>query len=189
MTDGGFDHVANLRCLTEVWVNNAELTAGGLFPLKDLHKLELIDLGNCSETETDLEFLDGMPSLTYLGLAWFHPTETGWQRIRRLPRLRILRLASQKLSDRDMTHLGTMKQLCELELTYCHGITDGSIEGLKSLTKLEALRLDGAHVSDNGMKHLEGLTRLKSLCLYSTLVTKGRADEFQEALPDCNISR
>jgi hypothetical protein len=84
MTDGGFEQVANCRSLKEIWVNNAELTANGLLPLKDLHELELIDLDNCSKTATDLEFLDGMPRLNYLGLAWFYPTEAGWERIKSL---------------------------------------------------------------------------------------------------------
>jgi hypothetical protein len=66
-------------------------------------------------------------------------------------------------------------------------VTDGRLEHLKGLTKLEWLWLDGTRVTDSGLKHLQGLTKLQVLSLNGTQVTEAGVKDLQAVLPRCEI--
>jgi len=59
------------------------------------------------------------------------------------------------------------------------------IEGLIGLTELNLIQTE---VTDAGLVHLRRLTGLRTLALDGTQVTDEGIKEFQQALPNCEIS-
>jgi len=51
------------------------------------------------------------------------------------------------------------------------------------------LQLAATKVAGSGLVQLKGLTNLNGLTLYSTKVTPADVKKFQQALPNCKISR
>jgi hypothetical protein len=156
ITDEGFESVAALPYLKEVWIHNADLTAAGLLPLKDLHELTVVDIDRQrDETVTSLEFVDGAPGLRHLGLVSFQPNEIAWQRIKSLPNLKRLRLNLQSLGENGMRNLSEMRHLQKLDLNYCFDVEDADLKYLYHLKELECLNLHSAHVTAEGVKNLQ----------------------------------
>jgi hypothetical protein len=51
------------------------------------------------------------------------------------------------------------------------------------MTSLEYLSLENTQVTDAGLEHLKGLTRLRTLVLIRTQVSKAGTEELTRALP------
>ena len=121
-----------------------------------------------------------------------------------LKQLRSLNLVGNGLTD--VNALAGCKELSFVSLD-SNGITD--ISGLAGLTKIHTLLLNGNKLADKQLKHLEGLnrlfhlrlssnkltsisslaglTKLTYLGLYNTDVPRAEIEEFQKALPKCEI--
>ena len=65
-------------------------------------------------------------------------------------------------------------------------MTDKGIEALKGLP-LEELTLDSTDVTDKGAELLAGISTLKSLDLYHTLVSEQGHRKIKTSLPACSI--
>ena len=83
--------------------------------------------------------------------------------------------------------LGRLTNLRRLNLDYNMKVTDAGIEALKTLDKLEELRLDSVTVTDAGIGHFRAFPHLKLLNLYHTLVTEPAYETLRGALPGCRI--
>ena len=73
-----------------------------------------------------------------------------------------------------------------LNLDYT-SVGDKAIEELKTLPKLQELRLNMAKVTDAGIENLKAMSGLKVLNLYHTLVTEKGLAQLKAALPACGI--
>jgi hypothetical protein len=85
-----------------------------------------------------------------------------------------------------LVHIGQIPTLRRLTLDYTK-VTDKGLEALKTLP-LEELTLDSTDISDKGADLLAGISTLKSLDLYHTLVTEQGHSKIKSSLPACSIS-
>jgi Leucine Rich repeat len=74
-------------------------------------------------------------------------------------------------------------------LEYSFRLTDGGVEHIKGLIKLQNLDLDSVQITDAGLKQLAGLIELKVLDLGDTKVTDAGIAELQKVLPKTRMSR
>jgi hypothetical protein len=103
--------------------------------------------------------------------------------------VRTLQIGGQQVTDQNLSYVGQLTGLEELNVSWAHELTDSgflqlsrlnrlrilevdlsrmtdtSMEVIGKLTKLEELRVDAEGVTDRGLAKLEGLTRLKYLSL------------------------
>ena len=79
-------------------------------------------------------------------------------------------LTGRGLQDRDLVHLGQLRNLVSLNLKGTR-ITSAGLVHLKGLNALQVLHLERTGIDDNGAVHLAGLQQLKYLNLYGTRVT------------------
>jgi hypothetical protein len=66
-------------------------------------------------------------------------------------------------------------------------ITDAGLKHLVKLGKLYNLHLEGTKITDAGLKELRVLKSLRYLFVGGTRVTPQGVDEFQAAIPGCQI--
>jgi Leucine-rich repeat (LRR) protein len=90
--------------------------------------------------------------------------------VKEFPQLKMLNFSSSNLSDEDMEHLSTAKNVEELGL---HGtqITNDGLVHIAGLANLRMLNLNDTQIGDAGLAHVSGLTNLTQLRLQSTQVT------------------
>jgi Leucine-rich repeat (LRR) protein len=80
-----------------------------------------------------------------------------------------------RVTNAGLAELSKFPNLISLNLTGCLGIDDNGLAGIKDVTGLEVLRLEGTKISDAGMVHLRNLTRLKVLGLSQGVTDDGLA--------------
>ena len=104
-------------------------------------------------------------------------TEKGFAGLKDLPHLRKLVLGKSNLNAAAANAIGQCKELRHLGLPDAD-LTDGELAGLKKLTLLEHLSLNGnPKVTDKGMATVKGFERLQVLYLGGTgLTDKGLAE-------------
>ncbi len=78
--------------------------------------------------------------------------------------------ARAKLTDGDLEHLKGLTKLQMLTLNNTK-VTDAGLVHLKDLTMLKSLKLRGTKVTDTGLVHLKGMTKLEVLDLGRTEIT------------------
>ncbi len=115
-------------------------------------------------TDTDLEYLKGLPELRDLGLSGFYITDAGLEHLKGLTQLQSLRLASTP-------------------------VTGIGLEHLKGLGGLKRLDLSRSRVTDPGLEHLKGLTQLQWLWLSGTKVSDAGVTGLRKALPNADVER
>jgi Leucine-rich repeat (LRR) protein len=131
--------------------------------LKDLSRLEELDLRGACINDAGLRHLEGATSLLRLDLSFLPITDEGLRSLKGLSRLHTLRLDSTRIGDAGLEHLGGLTGLRELDLSF-------------------------TSVSDAGLAHLSKLTGLRKLQVHVTRVTVRGINELQKALPGLHIS-
>ena len=121
-------------------------------------------------TDTELVHLKELTKLQRLNLAATNVTDAGLVRLKGLTDLKMLVLEITRVTDAGLVHL---KGLTKLEELHLHGtkITGAGLVHLKGMTKLEYLNLNGTKITDAGLVHLEGLTKVGALSFIDTKVT------------------
>jgi hypothetical protein len=129
--------------------------------IKDLTKLQFLNLTNTKVTDAGLEHFEGLTELKLLNLTGTAVTGAGLKHLKGMTHLESLVLRGTKVSDAGLEHL-------------------------KGLTQLWLLDLQDTKVSDAGLEHLKGLTHCR-ISLFNTKVTDAGAQRLQQALPKWRI--
>lgn len=170
VTDAGAVHLAAMKELRELALPGTALSDKGLEQLKQLVKLETLDLSGTRVTDKGLAALAGMKALRNLSLASAAITDAGLKHLQALDQLELLDLARTGVSGDGLAELAGLKRLHSLNLTGTR-ITGVALEQVKHWPDLESLALRDTEVADEGLKSLAGLARLSLLDLMETPVT------------------
>jgi Leucine-rich repeat (LRR) protein len=184
--DNALEHVAGLTSLEWLNVGSTLMTDVGLERLTQLPNLKELTMGGNEMGDAGLQALRQMPGLTYLDLAgrqgtdknvWtIAMTDVGLQAVLTLKSLRELRLACTTAS---VGIEGT--KFAEVPVL---SVTPKWLEQMKSLSKLERLKLQGCNrVDDEAVSTLLALPALREVDLQGTSVTEKGAARFRAARP------
>jgi hypothetical protein len=121
-------------------------------------------------TDSDLEKLKGIATLTELDLEGTQITGDGLKHLRNMKNLRRIRLDRTKITDAGLANLAGLTTLKEL-LLWETQITDVGLMHLSRLTNLQELWIDDTKITDKGLACLKGLTNLRILFMQGTNVT------------------
>jgi Leucine-rich repeat (LRR) protein len=139
-------------------------------PIKALQELGVLPL-KPSKNELNELHRDADGNVWALDLYGSHVTDAVLVHLERLPSLSAINLnGCNKITDGGLEHLKGLTKLQELYLTHTQ-ITDAGLADLQELTKLETLWLDNTQVTDVGLVHLKRFTKLESLSLDNTQIT------------------
>lgn len=155
--------------------------------LEHLKELQLKELWMETSPITDagLAHLEGMASLTHLGLKQTKVTDAGLTHLKGLKQLIRLDLPSQ-VTDAGLEHISGLPQLREISLERAP-ITGSGLKHLAGLPELEKLDLRWTLLDDNTLKYFHEFQKLRHVDLSDTLVTARGIQELKAALPGCNI--
>jgi len=209
LTDAGLVHVARLRTLRDLSLEETSITDEGLGLLRPLDQLVRLDL---SATHVTGEGLEGFSSLRELVLSNnTHVNDEGFKRVGGLRGLRVLDVSLTWVSDADLEslagltellelrldgaivtgvglrHLGRMTKIRRLSLWGCT-VDDDSLAAIPRLDQLRELDLSDSEVTDAGLRHLRGLKHLKRVWLVRCKVTPWGEAELQKALPGLEVN-
>ncbi len=157
--------------------------------LTPLTKLRVLNLYNTGFTDADLELVRGLPTLAELNLNGNSITDAGLERLRGIPNLRKLCLNDTLVTDAGITTLRDLANLQELTLGGSTRITDVGVVQLHDLKKLENLQLHGDGITDRSLESLRTVVSLRELYLVRTRVTDAGVNELKKALPKLQVTR
>lgn len=172
--------------------------------LKPLTSLTMLKIYKCEKiTDTGLASLSALSSLTYLRIFNCNQiTGIGLSHLKSLTKLALY--FCPNINDEGLAGISLLCNLHTLRLWPVPGfeiineepiyifdnVTDNGLAHLRSLTKLKLLSLRGFHqITDASLMHIASLTSLAELNISSDQFTEAAIAEFQQALPNCKVSR
>ena len=157
-------------------------------PVRDLTRLEYLNLVGSRVTDEGLVAIEGLVSLQYLCLGGCKITDAGLAHLKRLTALRYMELGGTKVGDVGLSQIEGFTSLNKLFLGGT-GVTNAGLAHLKNLKGLEVLELNNTNVSDSGLVELEGMSSLRTLMLGGTKVTDAGVQKLQRLLPKLQVFR
>ncbi len=124
----------------------------------------------------DLRNLEWFPDLVSLVLGP-QLTDRALEYLRFVPKLLILKLVSNPITDEGLAHLRHAPHLEELQLHGCRNVTDAGMVHVGKLKQLRHLDLGATKIGDAGLAHLSELSHLEHLDLmhYTKITNAGIA--------------
>lgn len=128
-----------------------------------------------SEIQVDQGCIDGVAQCKALEVLRMSSVRSdmslSWTPIRKLTNLHELRLTGVAIPDGDVEFLREHNCIRKLELPYCRGLTDKSVQRVAELCpSLVELNLDGTRISIDTLRRLLGLQRLCRLSVRNSLL-------------------
>lgn len=169
VTSAGAKHVAGLKDLEVLGLNNTGLDDAGLAHLKGLAKLRVLRLsGSVRLSDKCAETINGFTALEELSL----PSTFGGAGVRKLTALKKVR---------DL-YLGGITSLTDTEIKFL----------AESMPELEALELGsfgiGTEITDDAIPHFAKMTKLKKLGIAGSQLTPAGLKKLRAALPNCTVT-
>lgn len=167
LRDPALEGLGELRGLRSLILRSQELGDRITPQLKELHALEVLDLGGTSISDACLEAVAGMPELRRLILHHTRVTRHGLKNLAKLHKLEVLELDHTDVVDAGVAHLSGLTSLRDLRLDATL-ITDKALESIAPLSRLERLNIADTVITNAGLEHLQGLESLQSVNLART---------------------
>lgn len=180
LTDAGMAALAGMPGLTELHLEATRVTDAGLVHLAGLAHLGTLELASTEVTGVGFEPLAGLP-VSWLRLNGSPVTDEGLRHVAALSRLSGLFLSHTQAGDAGAAELARCKTLQYLELTGTR-ITDAGLARLAELPELQDLKVAGTGITDAGIATLAGLKKLRHLDVRGTAVTPAGLEPLK-ALP------
>lgn len=185
-SDTALEHISGLTTLESLNVGSAMLTDVGLERLTTLPNLKELTMGGNELGDAGLQALRQMPNLTYLDLSGRQGTDSnvwaismsdaGLEAILTLKNLRELRFGC--------TSIGVGIEGTKFADVSAMSVTPAWLERMKSLTKLEKLKLQGCdRLNDESIKALIAMPALREVDLTGTAVTEKGVATLRAAKP------
>jgi Leucine-rich repeat (LRR) protein len=186
-SDTTLEHISGLTTLESVNVGSVMLTDVGLDRLSSLTNLKELTMGGNELGDAGLQALRQLPSLTYLDLSGRQGTdsnvwaismsEVGLDAVLSLKDLRELRFGC--------TSIGVGIEGAKFAEVSAMSVTPAWLEKMKSLKKLEKLKLQGCdRINDDAVATLLAMPSLREVDLKGTAVTEKGVAALRAAKPN-----
>jgi internalin A len=210
VTDEGLAAIRGWKKLKRLNVHGTKITDTTLEHIAGITTLEQLNIGSAMVTDVGLERLTSMPNLKELTMGGNKLGDAGLQALRQMPGLTYLDLNGRQgtdaniwaisMSDRGLDAVLSLKELRELRFgctflgvgvegnrlatVSAINVTTRWLERMKSLPKLERLKLQGCiRVDDDSLAVLASFPALREVDLKGTSVTENGLAKFHEAKP------
>lgn len=190
ISDTTLDHIAGITSIVSLNIGSAMITDVGLERLAVLPNLKDLTMGGNELGDAGLQALRQLPGLTYLDLSGRQGTDSnvwaismsdlGMDAVLTLKELRELRFGC--------TSIGVGIEGAKFATVSMMSVTNRWVEMMKSLPKLERLKLQGCdRVDDDGARILAAIPNLKEIDLKGTAVTEKGLAALRAAKPKAVI--
>jgi hypothetical protein len=187
ISDTTLEHISGIASLESVNVGSAMLTDVGLERLTTLPNLKELTMGGNELGDAGLQALRQIPTLTYLDLSGRQGTDSnvwaiamsdvGLEAVLTLKNLRELRFGC--------TSIGVGIEGAKFADVSAMSVTPNWLERMKSLSKLEKLKLQGCNrIGDDAIRTLIAMPNLREVDLKGTAVTEKGIAALRAAKPN-----
>jgi Leucine-rich repeat (LRR) protein len=210
VTDEGLAAIKGWRRLKRLNIHGTKISDTTLEHISGITSLEQLNIGSAMVTDVGLERLSSLTNLKELTMGGNELGDAGLQALRQMPGLTYLDLSGRQgtdsnvwaiaMSERGLEALLTLKELRELRFgcTFVGVGVEGSrfatvsamnvttrwLEQIKSLSKLEKLKVQGCQkVDDESLAVLASFPALREVDLKGTTVTPQGLAMFKAAKP------
>ena len=210
VTDEGLAAIKGWKRLKRLNVHGTKISDTTLEHIAGITTLEQLNIGSAMITDVGLERLTSMPNLKELTIGGNKLGDAGVQALRQMPGITYLDLNGRQgtdaniwaisMSDRGFDAILSLKELRELRFgctslgvgvegnrfatVSAVNVTTRWLEKMKSLAKLERLKLQGCNrVDDESLAVLATFPALRELDLKGTSVTEKGLAAFRQAKP------
>jgi hypothetical protein len=120
-------------------------------------RLEILGLQFSDVSAADFSKIVAAAPLVEVELNGGRSTDLGaaLQELQKVSSLRKLVILQADLTESDVTRIGSLRQLDQLDISYNEKVGDDSLRQLDGLANLRSLRLVGTNVSRSGVKRIE----------------------------------
>jgi hypothetical protein len=174
------DFLTALRCAT--YKKDCLITTNG-----DGELAELV-LTDTRVTADEFRQICGFGELRYLCIIRGAVDDSALIHVKTLPKLEVLGLCANPITDEGVRHLAVVSNLEEVHLGGTQ-ISDDALASLRELPKIRRLSLNGTRITDASIRYFKEIVTLKELWIYDTQITPEGVDSLREALGDCHVCR
>jgi beta-lactamase regulating signal transducer with metallopeptidase domain/protocatechuate 3,4-dioxygenase beta subunit len=170
LTNGGLGAIVKMQSLNAIYFRRLcrhRLTDQGISLLKQLPRLEELELVGEGLTVEGLSHLSGLNSLQYLWLNGGRFSPEGFEYIAAIPNLKIAKIYTENCGDEGVQKLAQNTKLERLNLHWLNDITDQGIYYISQMPGLKMLDVGSANLTDRALEYLEDMTILEQLDLPS----------------------
>lgn len=166
LTDAALAHVARLSDLRELRLReNRRLTDAGPKALSGLTKLEKIDLGLTGIGDAGLMHLEGLTNLVVVDIGYTKVTDAGLAAFVGMRQLKELHAGGTAIRGPGLKHLAGCRELTELGFYDVPDFTGVGLGSLAECSKLQRLALHSTGITDAGLADIGRLKQLRALDL------------------------
>jgi hypothetical protein len=166
-------------------VNDAVLAALAKYP--QIGSIQALESTAC--TIKGYTALQSMPNLRRLVFNKSGVSDKSLAVLAGCKQLRELTIPESTVTDAGLTPLTKLTRLEALDISDAAKVTDKGMATIKTLERLEVLRLNKTSITDKGLMELRPLEGLRSLSVGGTKVTQAAAEKFPELMPNLRVVR
>ena len=189
VTDAGLAALAPLANLKTLILANTKVTGDGLEALVDKVALERLQMAECHANAKGLAVVAKFKTLTALDLGYNPDVDdasvTG---LAKLVELRDLALRGSQVGDASMATVARFKKLRRLDLGSTT-VGDAGVAQIARLPEIDWLQLYNTRLTNGGLSSLGQMRTLRTLNITKTETTREAAEQLQQQMPECRISR
>jgi Leucine-rich repeat (LRR) protein len=189
VTDAGLAALATLTNLKTLILDNTKVTGQGLEALVDKVALERLQMAECHANAKGLANVAKFKTLTVLDLGYNPDVDdasvTG---LAKLVELRDLALRGSQVGDASMATVARFKKLRRLDLGSTT-VGDAGVAQIARLPEIDWLQLYNTRLTNGGLSSLGQMRTLKTLNITKTETTREAAEQLQQQMPECRITR
>ncbi len=183
--------LAAWKSLRKLVLTCAKLSDEALEALSTLETVESIELIDCGLSDEHLQHLLGSPRLTELALPRNEINGPGLAHLAQL-KIKSLGLEFNNVRDETLKDLTQLKNVDEIRLSYCFGISDHGIRSgaLQSMANLKQLALRGVkQVTDASIDDLLKFRQLEHLNIRQNGISEEGCERLKQGLPKTVVFR
>jgi len=173
------------KALAVIDFHDAPLTDQGLARLTGCSVARLA-IGATQVTDGGLHALKDLPKLEHLDLRGTPATDRGLAVLQTLPQLKSIVLEGARVTDASISEVVKAPKLSEIQLVNTR-ITGEGLKLLASHPALKVIRLHGNKIGDAGLKSLAAASKLTKLELNDEAATPAGIEVFHAAVTGCRI--
>jgi hypothetical protein len=174
--------------LHRLYLNGTSVDDTGLWHLRGLHDLRVLELSETQVGDSGVRHLAGLGRLEKLLLYQTSVGDAVGIALKGMKRLEMLHLGRTAVGDAALEPIGGLERLRELALQHTR-VTDAGLVHLARLARLRVLDLTATSVTDVGLRPLAALPELSLLIVEETRVTEQGIAALRAARPALQVWR
>jgi len=165
VSDDWLKQLAGETELRRLELSGTAITSAGLVHLKELKKLEVLNVCLTAVDDRGFEHLAGLTRMKRMVVCSSKITGSGFKHLAGMKEIESINLHSSPASDAGLEAIGKLSNLRRLEIVHT-AVTDAGLKHLAGLKNLRQLHIASHDTTENGLPFLGDFVELEQLDVY-----------------------